>query len=140
MNEFKDFYSTLIENLNSYDNEYPAYINCGPNLFNLLCELLNQNEVDKNMRLKISAAIAYYVASNDIIPEEIYGPYGYIDDIFVASYVLKEVINEYGLEFIEKLWYNNSSVSRIIDECYEKSLNDLDDNVYSVLSYVGLID
>ena len=40
------------------------------------------------MRLEISAAIAYYVAPDDIIPEEIYGPYGYIDDIFISVYVL----------------------------------------------------
>ena len=72
MSEFKDFYDTLIENLEGYEGEYAYFINCGPNLFNLLCDLLSQEEINRQMRLEISAAIAYYVAPDDIIPEEMY--------------------------------------------------------------------
>ena len=103
MSEFKDFYDTLIENLDGYEGEYAYFINCGPNLFNLLCDLLSQKEISREMRLEISAAIAYYVAPDDIIPEEIYGPYGYIDDIFVSVYVLRKVAKEFGYEFLQDL-------------------------------------
>ena len=125
MAEFKDFYDTLIENLNSFEGDYASFIDCGPNLFNLLCDLLSQKEIKKDMRLEISAAIAYFVAPDDIIPEEIYGPYGYIDDIFISVYILRK---------------HDSNVKEIMDDCYDNSLELLEDKVYPILVYVGLMD
>ena len=140
MSEFKDFYDTLIENLEGYDGEYANFINCGPNLFNLLCDLLSQKEITRQMRLEISAAIAYYVAPDDIIPEEIYGPYGYIDDIFVAVYVLRKVAKEFDYEFLQEIWNHDSNVKEVMDDCYSNSLDLLEDKVHPILSYVGLMD
>ena len=140
MSEFKDFYDTLIENLEGYDGEYAKFINCGPNLFNLLCELLSQKELSREMRLEISAAIAYYVVPDDIIPEEVYGPYGYIDDIFISVYVLRKVADEFGYEYLQNLWKHDSNVKEIMDDCYDNSLELLEDKVHAVLSYVGLMD
>ena len=140
MSEFKDFYDTLVENLDGYEGEYAYFINCGPNLFNLLCDLLSQNEINRQMRLEISAAIAYYVAPDDIIPEEIYGPYGYIDDIFVSVYVLRKVAKEFGYDFLQNLWKHETDVKEVMDDCYDNSLELLEDKVHAVLSYVGLMD
>ena len=140
MSEFKDFYDTLIENLEGYEGEYAYFINCGPNLFNLLCDLLSQKEISREMRLEISAAIAYYVAPDDIIPEEIYGPYGYIDDIFVSVYVLRKVAKEFGYDFLQNLWKHETDVKEVMDDCYDNSLELLEDKVHAVLSYVGLMD
>ena len=140
MSEFKDFYDTLIENLEGYEGEYAYFINCGPNLFNLLCDLLSQKEISREMRLEISAAIAYYVAPDDIIPEEIYGPYGYIDDIFVSVYVLRKVAKEFGYDFLQNLWKHETDVKEVMDDCYDNSLELLEDKVHAVLSYVCLMD
>ena len=140
MSEFKDFYDTLVENLDGYDGEYAYFINCGPNLFNLLCDLLSQKEISRQMRLEISAAIAYYVAPDDIIPEEIYGPYGYIDDIFISVYVLRKVAKEFGYDFLQNLWKHDTDVKQVMDDCYDNSLELLEDKVHAVLSYVGLMD
>ena len=140
MSEFKDFYDTLIENLEGYEGEYAYFINCGPNLFNLLCDLLSQKEISREMRLEISAAIAYYVAPDDIIPEEIYGPYGYIDDIFVSVYVLRKVAKEFGYDYLQNLWKHETDVKEVMDDCYDNSLELLEDKVHAVLSYVGLMD
>ena len=140
MSEFKDFYDTLVENLDGYEGEYAYFINCGPNLFNLLCDLLSQKEINRQMRLEISAAIAYYVAPDDIIPEEIYGPYGYIDDIFISVYVLRKVAKEFGYDFLQNLWKHDTDLKKVMDDCYDNSLDLLEDKVHEVLSYVGLMD
>ena len=84
--KFKDFYDTLIENLESYNGEYASFIDCGPNLFKLLCDLLDQ-DIEQELRLKLCGAIAYYVVPMDVIPEQIYGPYGYIDDNIVVFWI-----------------------------------------------------
>lgn len=134
--EFKDFYDTLLENLDNFDGEYESFINYGPNLFKLLCDLLNC-DIDSSLRLPICGAIAYFVTPDDIISEQIYGPYGYIDDIYLASHVLKLVAQKHGYDFLAE----NCSfeVEPIVKECEEKSLEILkDEEVKSIIEYIGL--
>ena len=50
--KFKDFYDTLIENLDAYNGEYASFIDCGPNLFKLLCDLLD-HDINRELRLDI---------------------------------------------------------------------------------------
>lgn len=134
---FKDFYDTLIENLETYAGEYESFIDYGPDLFKLLCDLLN-SDVDYSLKLPICGAIAYYVAPDDIISEQIYGPYGYIDDIYLSSHVLKMVASKHGYEFIQDK-SSLSDVENIINECEAKSLEILsDDEVKNIKEYIGL--
>ena len=134
--QFKDFYDTLLENLDKYDGEYESFINYGPNLFKLLCDLLNC-EIDSSLRLPICGAIAYYVTPDDVISEHVYGPYGYIDDIYLACYVLKMVASKHGYAFLQE--NSNFEVEPIIKECETKSLEILnDDEIKNIINYIGL--
>ncbi|WP_407376140.1 YkvA family protein [Methanobrevibacter sp.] len=134
---FKDFYDTLIENLETYTGEYESFIDYGPTLFKLLCDLLNC-DVDRSLRLPICGAIAYYVTPEDVIPEQVYGPYGYIDDIYLSAYVLKLVADVHGYEFIQKQCLTKD-IEKIIVECEQKSLEILkDDEIESIIEYIGL--
>ena len=138
--EFKDFYCTLIENLENYDGEYASFIDCGPNLFKLLCDILEEEIIDQESRLEISAAIAYYVVPMDVIPEQIYGPYGYIDDIFISVYVLNNLAEKYGYDLLQKVWQKPGNIKDVMDDCYEKSFEGLEDEqIDAILTYVGLI-
>ena len=136
--KFKDFYDIIKENLESYDEKYDDFINYGPELFKLLIETLNDKKMKSKLRLEVSAALAYYVAPFDIIPETIYGPYGYIDDIFICLYVLRDIERELGYKFLEDLWENERNLNEVMDECYSKSKAIVDDKIDYMLEYVGL--
>ena len=134
---FKNYYDSLIENLETYSGEYESFIDYGPSLFKLLCDLL-KSEVDYSLKLPICAAIAYYVTPDDVIPENVYGPYGYIDDIYLSSYVLKMVAERHGFDFIQERT-SVSDIEEIINECESKSLEILkDDEIKSIIEYAGL--
>ena len=134
---FKDFYDTLIENLETYTGEYESFIDYGPVLFKLLCNLLNR-DVDDSLRLPICGAIAYYVTPEDVIPENIYGPYGYVDDIYLSSYVIRMVAEKHGFDFIQES-SPVEDIEEIIKECEGKSLELLnDDEIESIIRYIGL--
>ena len=133
---FKNYYDTLIKNLETYTGEYESFIDYGPRLFKLLCDLLN-SDIDQSLRLPICGAIAYYVTPDDVIPESIYGPYGYIDDIYLSSYVLKLVAEKHGWELIQDL--STPDIEEVIGECESKSLEVLnDEEIKSILNYCGL--
>lgn len=133
---FKDFYDTLIENLETYTGEYESFIDYGPALFKILCNLLN-SDVDYDLKLPICGAIAYYVTPDDVIPDT-YGPYGYIDDIYLSAYVLKMIGDKHGYELIQDA-SPVSGIEEIIHECEMKSLEILkDDEIKSIIEYIGL--
>ena len=133
---FKDFYDTMIENLETYSGEYESFIDYGPKLFRVLCDLLNC-DIDKSLKLPICGAIAYYVTPDDVIPENIYGPYGYIDDIYLSCHVLKLVASRHGYEIIREISFPN--IEEIINKCETKSLEILnDEEIKSILDYCGL--
>jgi uncharacterized membrane protein YkvA (DUF1232 family) len=138
-NDFKDFYDVLTENLESYQGEYASFIDHGPLLFKLLTEVLNEKSITRDLRLDISAAIAYYVVPMDVIPEQIYGPYGYIDDIYVTVYVIKKVADVIGYELLSNLWEGKGELQSVVDECHDKALEVLEDKKDEILVYVGLI-
>ena len=137
-NQFKDFYDVLRDNLDSYRGEYERFVDHGPDLFKLLTEILNQKSVNSDIRLKVSAALAYYVAPFDIIPEQIYGPHGYIDDVFICAYVIKDIADELGYEFLDEIWEGEEEVEEVVDECYNRSTDFLEDKIDEILGYVGL--
>ena len=139
-NDFKDFYDTLIDNLNGYEEEYDSFIDYGPDLYKLLCSCLDHKEVNSELRLSISAAIAYYVVPIDVIPETIYGPYGYIDDIYITVFVLRKIAHELSYEFLQKIWKDDENIENIIAICFDKSVEVLDDKVEDILTHVGLIN
>ena len=133
---FKNYYDTLVKNLETYTGEYESFIDYGPRLFKLLCDLLN-SDIDQSLRLPICGAIAYYVTPDDVIPESIYGPYGYIDDIYLSSHVLKMVAENHGWELIQDL--STPDIEEVIIECELKSLEILnDEEIKSILDYCGL--
>ena len=62
-----------------------------------------------------------------------------IDDIFIAVFVLRKVADKFGYEFLEKYWDHEEDLKKIMDNCYDNSLELLGDKTYSILSYVGLM-
>lgn len=134
----KDYYDTLIENLNTYKGEYDSFINHGPSLYKLLCDILEQ-DISQDLRKDICGAIAYYVIPMDVIPEHIYGPQGYVDDVFLSVHVLKRVADEHSYEFIQKIWNKPYDIKEVMDECESKALEILkDEEIEAILAYVGL--
>ena len=138
MKECKDFYDTLRENLQNFRGKYDSYIDYGPDLFKLLVTLLDEDKVTSKQRALINAALAYFIAPKDVIPEEIYGPFGYIDDIFICVYVLKELEKQLTYEFLVKFWEGEAELKEVLDECYTKSKEVVRDKTEDILKYVGL--
>lgn len=135
--QFKDFYVVLRENLDSYRGEYERFVDYGPDLYKLLADILNEKSLPSKLRIKVCAVLGYFVVPFDIIPEQIYGPHGYIDDIFLCSYVIKEVEERMGYEFLDKEWEGDEEIRDVVDVCYDNSKDILGDKIYEILRYIG---
>jgi uncharacterized membrane protein YkvA (DUF1232 family) len=137
--EYKGYYDFLKEEMNRFKGDFEEFILYVPEFFKLLCGLLNE-DIDKEDRRKINSALAYFVVPSDIIPEEIYGPMGYVDDIYLCSLVLKELKKKYGIDLLLKLWECDEGLEKVLDVSYNRSLEILKekDVVEDILKYSGL--
>ena len=136
---FQNYYDVLRENLDSYRGKYERFIDYGPEMFKLLTDILNEKSIKPEVRMEICTAIAYFVAPFDVIPEEIYGPHGYIDDVYLCAYVIKDISGSLSYEFLEKLWQGDEELEEVVNECYFKSKEILGEKTDDVLAYVGLM-
>ena len=116
-----DFYQKLRLKIKRYakdqitrDSRWFDYIMITPDFFHLLCKLAVENKIPLKKRLKLAAAIAYFLSPFDFLPEEIIGPAGYLDDIAVAAYVLNDLINEVDPQIIKKHWAGEQDVLLLI--------------------------
>lgn len=135
----KNYYDFLKNEVNNFEGDFDKFIYNLPELFKLLCDLLEEDFRRDDRRL-INSALAYFVVPNDVIPDDIYGPMGYVDDIFSCVVVLLEIKEKYGLELLEKLWEGEESIDYVLAYSLRKSYEILkeQDLVNAVLNYAAL--
>lgn len=126
MSDNDDFYKKLrvklrkwAESSDGKQNKWAEYILAAPDLFHLLCKLALDKDVSAKEKAKLAVAIAYFVSPVDLMPEALLGPAGYADDVVLAAYVLKGVINSTPKEIVDRHWAGDGDVLEVIQHILE---------------------
>jgi uncharacterized membrane protein YkvA (DUF1232 family) len=125
----EDFYQRLRSGMRAWlaergaAHKYADYLMLAPDLFHLLCKLAADPRVPLSSKAKLMAAIAYFVAPTDVVPELLLGPAGYIDDVALAAYLVNELVQVGGAghrDVLAEHWAGDGDVlaltRRMIDE------------------------
>jgi uncharacterized membrane protein YkvA (DUF1232 family) len=112
----EDFYQDLRRRVREWLDgkgrgyKYADLLLVGPDLFHLLCRLVVDRRVPVAHKVKLAAAIAYFVSPLDLVPEGIVGPIGYVDDITLAAYVLNGLLNSSHAHVAREHWAGEGDV------------------------------
>lgn len=122
-NKQKDFYKKLRKKVHDYVDEHPnskytEYLLVIPDFFHLLCRLMGDSRVPLKNKALIAGAITYFVSPIDIITDLIPGV-GFIDDIYITTYVLKSLLDSAGEEVIVELWAGDGDVLSLITSVFD---------------------
>ena len=82
MEKYQDYHDIIKDYLESYHGNYNKIIDYSSVLLKLLTDILNEKVLSSDHRLKICAALGYFVAPLDVTPQSVFGPEGFIDDSF----------------------------------------------------------
>ncbi|MER3419421.1 MAG: DUF1232 domain-containing protein [Chloroflexota bacterium] len=137
--EYRGFYELLREHVAGYRGEFDEVVALAPDFFRLLTNLLEDGRVPAQARRLITAALAYFVAPFDVEPEEIYGPRGYLDDVFLCAYVLQELQSFVPSAVLEDAWEAEFELAPTVRAVLERATAALGSKRDDVLRYVGLI-
>ena len=119
------YYDFLKAEFEEYKGEYDAYLRYALDLFKLLCDILEE-DIRPEDRQKVNAALSYFVSPLDVFPEDLHGPEGFTDDIYICAVVLLYIHKKYP-EMLHRLWGQGKSLDELlpfIKETSEKRLKE----------------
>ena len=132
------FDKLLEKQISAYEGRHDDLIYQAPELYRLLTKMLDDPILPIRLRPMVISAIAYFILPNDIIPEELHGPYGYVDDIFLSAFVADLVRTELGSEeILTNNWNGEADILSLIEEILSKEEELIGDQKKRILGYIG---
>jgi len=135
-----DYLQMLRDQCSRYGGALRDVIILAPVYGMLMFHLLRDPRLQPEHRLWVDAAIAYLVSPDDVIPEEQFGPYGYLDDIFCCAYVANRLGEALGWDVVEEGWTGESSAHDVSQRLLSRERELLGDIGDDVLRFAGLLD
>jgi uncharacterized membrane protein YkvA (DUF1232 family) len=90
--------------VDGYDGAHREAVLRAPDVFAFFARLFEDPELPSGARPLVSAVLAYFVVPNDVLPEEDLGPFGLLDDLYVAAHVYQLLRRELPGAVLETAW------------------------------------
>jgi len=134
----KHFDNLIQQEIAEYEGRHDDLIYLAPDFYRLLTRLLDDPKLPQSLRPLVSSAIAYFILPADIISEELYGPYGYVDDIWLCAYVANRVWRTVGdVSILTENWDGEAPLIPLIQEVLDKEQDLIGDARERILWYTG---
>jgi uncharacterized membrane protein YkvA (DUF1232 family) len=105
----------------------------------MMTKLLDDPALPRSISPLVIAAIAYFILPEDIIPEDKFGPVGYVDDIYLCAFVANEVIAASGSpDILVRNWDGLGPVVELVKEILDREKELIGDKRERIMQYIGL--
>ncbi len=134
----KPFDQLLEEDIATYEGRHDDLIYQAPAFYRLLVRVLDDPLLPRRLRPLVLVAVAYFILPADVIPEDIHGPYGYVDDIFLCAFVADVLRRETGSDaLLEHNWDGEAPILPLIDEILAREQELIGEEKARILAYIG---
>lgn len=132
-----DFYQQLRKRIQGWEksedgksHQYMEYILAVPDFFYVIWQLAFDDRIPKDVKIKLGGLIAYWILPFDIIPDMIFGPLGFLDDLALTAALLNSIMEDHS-DIVEEHWSKVSEKN--ILETIQNIIADLDNAIGSGL-------
>ena len=80
----------------------------------LLWRLVNDGRVNGKAKVLLGSGLAYYIFPFDLVPEALFGPMGFLDDLVLGVYLLNKMLGETDAEIVREHWSGDEDVLVVI--------------------------
>jgi uncharacterized membrane protein YkvA (DUF1232 family) len=136
----QDFYQKMrvdirewIQTKTGKESQWSEYLLLAPDLFHLLAKLAMDKEVPSTEKAKIAGALAYFISPIDFIPEALFGPLGYLDDVALAAYVINSVMKNCEPSIVTKHWAGEQNILELVQQIVDVASDMLGNKVWDKL-------
>ena len=135
----KRFDAMLEKDISGYEGEFSEIIRQAPALYRMMTKLLDDPALPRSISPLVIAAIAYFILPEDIIPEDKFGPVGYVDDIYLCAFVANEVITTSGSpDILVRNWDGLTPVVELVREILDREKELIGEKRERIMQYIGL--
>lgn len=135
------FVSLLKGDVAGYEGENAALVRMVPDFFQLMVNLMEDRRVSRSCRPLLNAAVAYFLAPHDVMPEAVYGAEGYADDLFLCAWVANRILDEVqDASILVDGWRGEGDVLDHMERILAHETELIGDKRLEILDYVGLSD
>jgi uncharacterized membrane protein YkvA (DUF1232 family) len=134
----KDFDQLIQEDIDSYEGRQDEVIYQAPALFRLLTNLLQDPNLPGRLRPLVIATVGYFALPADIMSEDLQGPSGYLDDIFLSAFVADQIRQALGTDkILTENWDGQAPVLALIDDILSRESDLIEDRRELIFWYIG---
>lgn len=132
------FEQLLKENVERYEGPHQGLIRLAPELYGLMTRLLEDPNLPGRLRPLVMAAIGYFVLPTEILAEDLQGPAGYADDLFLCAFVANRVRQVTGsAEILDGNWEGETPISDLLHQIAAQEKDLIGDQRDLILWYIG---
>lgn len=113
--------------------KWSEYLLLAPDLFHLLAKLAMDKEVPSGEKAKIAGALAYFISPIDLIPEAMFGPIGYLDDVALAAYVINSIMKNCDPSIVTRHWAGEQDVLTMVQQIVDVGADMLGNKLWEKL-------
>lgn len=116
-----DFRADLRRFVHGYAGAHQAAILRAGDVFDLFARLMIDERVRGDSRTLVALVLAYFVLPDDVMPEAELGPYGLLDDLYLAAHVYRILRRELPRELLREAWAEDDDLDEVMDVVYGES-------------------
>lgn len=133
-----DYLAELRAFVDAYEGPAQRAVTAAPAVFELYARLFADTTISRDARAMINAVLAYFVVPEDVLPEAEFGPFGLVDDLFVAGHVFRILRRELPAGAVAHAWQGEGDVDDVMDVVYTQARAELGKRVREVLRLAGV--
>lgn len=134
----KKFDELLRQEIAAYEGRHDDLIFQAPALYRLMTQLLDDKRLPGQLRPLVACAIAYFILPADIISEDIYGPYGYADDIWLCAWAADIVRRQVDSDdILTENWDGEAPLMPLLSDILAREADLTGDQRAKILWYTG---
>tara|TARA_Y100000310_G_scaffold31345_1_gene29728 strand:+ start:2618 stop:3367 length:750 start_codon:yes stop_codon:yes gene_type:complete len=140
MEKSKLYFQILGTIFDDYKGDHSEILRYIPRLFNLMLKAHSDSSMTWKEKFILNAGLSYFAVAGDVYPGKEEAT-GYIDDLFVCSYVLKKISETHSKILLSK-WGHKEGILKLLDRVLPESqriLNSVNkDTTKQILQIIGI--
>lgn len=136
--EAPDYRAEIRRFVHGYVGAHQHAILRAGDVFDFYAHLMMDERVSGDARGLVAAVLAYFVVPDDVLPEADLGPYGLLDDLYLAAHVFRMLRRQLPREVLDDAWAEEDELEQVMDVVYTESRAALGKLRKEVLRVAGL--
>jgi uncharacterized membrane protein YkvA (DUF1232 family) len=110
-----------------------------PAVFDFYARLFVDERLPQGARQLVNGVLAYFVAPMDVMPEELLGPFGLLDDLYLAAHTYRLLQrNLVPSEVLVDAWRAEGDLDEVMAEIHTESRSAVGKSRKAILRMAGL--